>query len=78
MFDRIKKGWQSLKSASLAVLGLAVAASSAVVAPQASAAVDAEVITAIEGALTDVNTIGAAVLIVIVGIAVWKWARRAL
>ncbi len=47
-------------------------------AGNALAAVPAEVTTAITGAATDVATVGAAVIIVIVGIKVWKWIQRAL
>ena len=44
----------------------------------ASAAVPADVTTAITTAATDVATVGAAVIIVMVGIKVWKWIQRAL
>lgn len=60
-----------------AAFGASLGATALVSLP-ASAAIDQAVTDAIDGALSDVNTIGAAVLIVIVGIAVWKWARRAL
>jgi len=36
------------------------------------------VVSAIEGAKSSVNDIGAAVILVFVGIAVYKWVRRAL
>ena len=42
------------------------------------AAVPADVTTAITTAATDVATVGAAVIIVMVGIKVWKWIQRAL
>lgn len=42
------------------------------------AEVPAGVTTAITAAATDVATVGAAVIIVIVGIKVWKWIQRAL
>lgn len=42
------------------------------------AAVPADVTTAITGAATDVATVGAAVIVVMVGIKVWKWIQRAL
>lgn len=45
----------------------------------ASAAVDVtEVVTEIEGAAGPIAAIGAAVLIVMVGIKVYKWVRRAM
>ena len=47
-------------------------------APAAMAEVPAAVTTAIETAGTDAATLGGAVLVVIVGIAVFKWLRRAL
>lgn len=50
----------------------------ALVAPAAFAEVPAGVTTAITTAGTDVATIGGAVLVVIVGIAVFKWIRRAI
>jgi hypothetical protein len=61
------------KQAQLAALatGLGVSA--------ANAAVDvAAVVTEIEGAATPIAAIGAAVLIVMVGIKVYKWVRRAM
>lgn len=43
------------------------------------AAVDvADVVTEIEGAATPIAAIGAAVLLVMVGIKVFKWVRRAM
>lgn len=53
----------------------AVGASLMVGAVAAHAAVDTTVITA---AKSDVDLVGAAVFAVMVGIAVWKWSRRAL
>ncbi len=44
----------------------------------AFAAVPTEVTTALSGAATDGATVGAAVLVAIVGIAVFKYMRRAL
>lgn len=43
----------------------------------AFAAVPTAVTDAITGAATDVATVGAAVIVVIVGIKVWKWIRAA-
>lgn len=42
------------------------------------AAVPADVTTAITTAATDVATVGAAVIVVMVGIKVWKWLKQAL
>lgn len=53
-------------------------AGSVVVASAVQAAVPADVTTAIETAGTDAATIGGAVLVVIVGIAAFKYMRRAL
>ncbi len=48
-------------------------------ASPASAAVDvASVVTEISGAATPIASIGAAVLVVMVGIKVYKWVRRAM
>ena len=44
----------------------------------AHAAVPADVTTAITTAVTDVATVGAAVIVVMVGIKVFKWLRGAL
>lgn len=52
------------------VLGLALSTN-------ASAAVPAGVTTAITEAATDVATVGAAVVLVIIGIKVFKWLQRA-
>jgi len=61
-----------------AALGLLAAAGVGAVAP-AHAAVDvAAVVTEINGTLTPIGTIGAAVLLVVVGIAAFKWVRRAI
>ena len=57
------------KLAALAVLAL----------PSLSfAAVDADAITAIEGAGADIAVVGGAVFVVMVGIKLVKWIRRAL
>ena len=53
------------------VLGLALSTN-------ASADVPAGVTTAITTAATDVATVGAAVILVFVGIKVWKWLKQAL
>lgn len=53
------------------VLGLALSTN-------ASADVPAGVTTAITTAATDVATVGAAVILVFVGIKVWKWIKAAL
>lgn len=51
----------------------------AVVPVAAHAAVNVEaVVTEIEGAATPIAAIGAAVLLVMVGIKVFKWVRRAM
>lgn len=51
----------------------------ALAATPALAAVDvSSVVTEIEGAAAPIAAIGAAVLIVLVGIKVYKWVRRAL
>lgn len=60
------------KIKALFVVGSTVAAGSAF------AAVPAEVTTAITGAGTDAAVIGGAVLVVIIGIAAFKFMRRAL
>ena len=48
------------------------------VVDNANAAVPADVTTAITTAATDVATVGAAVIVVMVGIKVWKWLKQAL
>lgn len=56
-----------------------IAIGSALALPVAAfAAVPADVTTAITGAGTDAAVVGAAVLVVLVGIAAFKWLRRAL
>jgi len=60
------------------LLALFVASLASVLAVPAHAAVPADVTTAITAAGTDVATLGAAVLVVFVGIKVFKWLRRAL
>ena len=57
---------------------LAVGSALTLAAGMASAAVEAGVTTAISTAAADVAVIGGAVLIVMVGIKVFKWARSAL
>lgn len=57
---------------------LAITAGSVAVVGSASAAVDAAVTTAISGAGTDGATIGAAILVVLVGIIAFKYLRKAL
>lgn len=60
-----------------------VAAGAALLSPAAFATggggVDVSgVVTAIEGAATPIAAIGAAVLLILVGIKVYKWVRRAM
>lgn len=55
-----------------------IASGALVAAGAANAAVDAAVTTKITEAAADVATIGAAVLVVMVGIKVFKWVRGAL
>ncbi len=57
---------------------VAVGALAVVASGSASAAVDPSVTTAISGAATDAGVVGAAVLVVFVGIAAIKWVRKAL
>lgn len=59
-------------------LQLLVGGASALSMGSVFAAVPADVTTAIETAGTDAGTIGAAVLVVLVGIAAFKYMRRAL
>lgn len=63
------------KFAAVAAVGsaLALSAGSAAAAPDVTA-----VVTAIEGAAAPIGLIGGAVLIVLVGIKVYKWVRRAM
>lgn len=73
--------FQKFRSKAAAVL---TACSLAVMAPFASAsggggAVDVSgVVSAIEGAAAPIASIGAAVLLILVGIKVYKWVRRAM
>lgn len=72
----IKNKAQSFQLAALALLA-------SLFAPSAFASggtgVDvSSVVTAIEGAATPIAAIGAAVLLVLVGIKVYKWVRRAM
>lgn len=63
------------KLARLAPFGVILASA----APFAHAAVDvADVVTEIEGAAAPIATIASAVLLVLVGIKVFKWVRRAM
>jgi len=59
---------------------LALVAAMTVTAPAlASGGIDVSaVISAIDGAKTPIASIGAAVLVVLVGVKVYKWIRRAL
>ena len=66
-----------LKQTKLAVIAF-LAAVFAMVAPMANAAVDAGVTTALTDAKTDVAVIGLAVFVIAVGIALYKWFKRAL
>lgn len=72
--ERLNKAVKSKVAALIAV----AAAGAAATAP-AHAAIDvAGVVTEINGTLTPIGTIGAAVLLVVVGIAAFKWVRRAI
>ena len=62
------------RSMKIAAAGLVAAAATGA----ANAAIDTTVTSAITGAGTDVATLGAAVLVVMVGIKVFKWVRQAL
>ena len=64
------------KTAKAALVAIGIL--TAILAPSAQAAVPAGVTTAITEAATDVATIGMAVILVFVGIKVWKWIRGAL
>lgn len=68
--------FRSFRSKLPAVAGVGTAA--AVAAPAFAAIDTTGVETAIGEAATSVATIGAAVILVMVGIAVYKWIRRAL
>ncbi|WDS36970.1 major capsid protein [Pseudoxanthomonas sp.] len=68
--------FKSLRNKLPALAGLAVATTATV---PAFAAVDvAEVVTEISGAAAPIAAIGGAVLVVMVGIKVYKWVRRAM
>lgn len=59
--------------------GVVVSAPLLLAGAAAHAAVDvSDVVTEIQGASAPVAAIGAAVLIVLVGVAVYKWIRRAM
>lgn len=72
----MKKFLTALRGKLPAVAGVGTAA--AVAAPAFAAIDTTGVETAIGEAATSVATIGAAVVLVMVGIAVYKWIRRAL
>lgn len=72
----MKKMVQKFKGKLPALAGVGAAA---VAAAPSFAAVDvADVVTEIQGAAAPIASIGAAVLIVMVGIKVYKWVRRAM
>lgn len=54
----------------------AAAAAAFMVANGAHAALPEGVTTALEGALTDVGIVGAAVFLIVIAIAVWKYLKR--
>lgn len=56
----------------------ALALAAAFVGVSSQAAIDAAATTAISGAATDIATVGGAVFLVMVGIKLVKWVRRAL
>ncbi|MBN4994215.1 phage coat protein [Stenotrophomonas maltophilia] len=66
------------KTAALAVVGTAALASAPAFASGGTGVDVGPVVTAINGALGPVGQIGAAVLLVLVGIKVYKWVRRAM
>lgn len=72
--------FNNLRNKLPAVAGVVAAAGATVGAASAqSTGVDVgEVVTAIQGASGPIASIGAAVLIVMVGIKVYKWVRRAM
>lgn len=77
----MKKFAQSLKArfAPVAATGTAIVAASGSALASGGGGVDvANVVSAIEGAAGPIAQIGAAVLIVMVGIKVYKWVRRAM
>ena len=73
MFQKFKSKFAAL----LTALTFAVLAPAAFASGGTSVDVSA-VVTAIEAAATPIGAIGAAVLIVLVGIKVYKWVRRAM
>ena len=73
MFQKFKSKFAAL----LTALTFAVLAPAAFACGGASVDVSA-VVTAIEAAATPIGAIGAAVLIVLVAIKVYKWVRRAM
>jgi hypothetical protein len=66
------------KSAALAAVGTAALASAPAFASGGGGVDVGPVVTSINGALGPVGQIGAAVLLVLVGIKVYKWVRRAM
>lgn len=67
------------KVAGLSGLGLATVAGASMAGGGGSTGIDVSaVVSAIEGAAAPIASIGAAVLIVLVGIKVYKWVRRAM
>ncbi|WP_419965838.1 major capsid protein [Stenotrophomonas geniculata] len=73
MFNALKG-----KSAALAAVGTAALASAPAFASGGGGVDVGPVVTSINGALGPVGQIGAAVLLVLVGIKVYKWVRRAM
>lgn len=66
------------KSTALTAVGTAAFASAPAFASGGTGVDVGPVVTAINGALGPVGQIGAAVLLVLVGIKVYKWVRRAM
>lgn len=73
MFNALKG-----KGAALAAVGTAALASAPAFASGGGGVDVGPVVTSINGALGPVGQIGAAVLLVLVGIKVYKWVRRAM
>ena len=75
----MKKFVSGLKAKLPALAGVGTAAAVASPAFAQTGGVDVgEVVSAIQGAAAPIASIGAAVLIVMVGIKVYKWVRRAM
>lgn len=71
--------FKSLRNRAVQHRALVLAIPLAVASAASHAAVDvSDVVTEIQGASAPVAAIGAAVLIVLVGVAVYKWIRRAM